>query len=313
VELLNEKSLENLWDSSRDATAFTQFGVLSSLAFRSEWWGVYKGTTLIAAWPIALSKTNSVYIPEFCYYVGPIWNESHTERPESSKFSERINVYNLYISHFLKLYKNLIFELPPTQQDVRAFLWWNYQAQGHIFRIEPRYSAIISNIQARSDVELLSSFRELRRREIRKISTNPKFEIFSKFDFDKLSKLYWKVLGLQNISRNKETEDSLKRVINLSEKSDLKFLVFTNENSDEMLGVIVLLIAKNTANLILNLFEPSVRNSGLPSWAIYKAILSCKILGVDNFDFNGANSPNRGDDKHSYGAKEILYFRLSYD
>lgn len=30
------------------------------------------------------------------------------------------------------------------------------------------------------------------------------------------------------------------------------------------------------------------------------------------FDFNGANSPLRGDDKHSYGASEKLYFQLDY-
>ena len=33
----------------------------------------------------------------------------------------------------------------------------------------------------------------------------------------------------------------------------------------------------------------------------------------DIFDFNGANSPNRGDDKHSYGAKENLFFDLKYN
>ena len=32
----------------------------------------------------------------------------------------------------------------------------------------------------------------------------------------------------------------------------------------------------------------------------------------NSFDFNGANSPLRGDDKHSYGAEEKLYFQLKY-
>ena len=29
------------------------------------------------------------------------------------------------------------------------------------------------------------------------------------------------------------------------------------------------------------------------------------------FDFNGANSPNRADDKHAFGAETLQYFNLS--
>ena len=311
-EKLHETIVENFWNSSTDATVFTRFHVLSCMSDRTDWWGVYKGSELITIWPVPLSKIDLVYIPDFCYYVGPIWSKSHSLRPESSKFSERLSVYNFSVNELLNLYSNLVFELPPSQLDVRAFLWWNYQTKNSMFKVEPRYSAIISDIQVKTNTEILAGFRELRRREVKKVAVIPKLEILSVYSFKELSDLYWRVLGLQNIARNHEVDQTLMKIVKLAEKGDLKFFVFTNPSSGELLGIIVLLLSKKTANLILNLTEPSARNTGLSSWAMYQVLKTCKSLGVDIFDFNGANSPNRGDDKHSYGAKESLYFRLSY-
>ena len=44
---------------------------------------------------------------------------------------------------------------------------------------------------------------------------------------------------------------------------------------------------------------------------ILSSIMSAKNNGKKVFDFNGANSPDRGDDKHSYGAKYKLYFEVN--
>jgi hypothetical protein len=70
------------------------------------------------------------------------------------------------------------------------------------------------------------------------------------------------------------------RIVKLAEKSDLKFFVFTNPDSSELLGIIVLLLSKKTANLVLNLTEPSARNTGLSSWAMYQieAMISTVIV-----------------------------------
>jgi hypothetical protein len=46
---------------------------------------------------------------------------------------------------------------------------------------------------------------------------------------------------------------------------------------------------------------------------MYSMILAGKARGMDTIDFNGANSPRRADDKHSYGAGAELFFELSYD
>ena len=40
--------------------------------------------------------------------------------------------------------------------------------------------------------------------------------------------------------------------------------------------------------------------------------ISAKKRKMNYLDFNGANSPNRGDDKHSYGAGQELFFEINY-
>jgi lipid II:glycine glycyltransferase (peptidoglycan interpeptide bridge formation enzyme) len=46
--------------------------------------------------------------------------------------------------------------------------------------------------------------------------------------------------------------------------------------------------------------------------SVFKAIETARDRGLKYFDFNGANSPDRGDNKHSYGAEPVLYFDIEY-
>ena len=53
------------------------------------------------------------------------------------------------------------------------------------------------------------------------------------------------------------------------------------------------------------------KKKGIMAWGLNN--LFYKYVGkYKYFDFNGANSPLRGDDKHSYGSYEKLYFQLEY-
>jgi len=49
---------------------------------------------------------------------------------------------------------------------------------------------------------------------------------------------------------------------------------------------------------------------GVNSLLTYKSLLHAKARGLRVFDFNGANSPNRADDKHAFGASAVFYADL---
>ena len=55
------------------------------------------------------------------------------------------------------------------------------------------------------------------------------------------------------------------------------------------------------------------KKTGISTWSIHNAIMLTKSLNINNFDFNGANSPRRGDNKHSFGSESLLYFNLKFN
>jgi hypothetical protein len=77
-------------------------------------------------------------------------------------------------------------------------------------------------------------------------------------------------------------------------------------------AVVVALYDCGAANLVISSVANKWRASGLSVQNTARAIAHAQSLGLSLFDFNGANSPQRGDDKHSYGAREQLYFNVSY-
>ena len=78
-----------------------------------------------------------------------------------------------------------------------------------------------------------------------------------------------------------------------------------------MIATQIMLDCNKTTNAIA---QGTTSNSGIKNLAVlmnYKSIISARNRGSNFFDFNGANSPNRADDKHAFGAETLQYFNLS--
>ena len=88
-----------------------------------------------------------------------------------------------------------------------------------------------------------------------------------------------------------------------------KFVCFKENNTLQSFSLI--LYDKNSAHLVISLTDDKYKKKGLAALNIFSCILLAKNQNKKVFDFNGANSPDRGDDKHSYGAKFKLFFEIS--
>jgi hypothetical protein len=124
--------------------------------------------------------------------------------------------------------------------------------------------------------------------------------------------LYIEVMGWHGIQVPGATKKQIAALVGLVSCGMGDVVAFRDSQSGELASAVVLLEANGVANMVLNLTAKRWRGSGLPAWAVHTAILAAKVRGADVFDFNGANSPNRGDDKHSYGAAPELYFSIRY-
>ena len=158
----------------------------------------------------------------------------------------------------------------------------------------------------------MSDYRYVRRYEIKNfIELNDKLENCNQ-DIEKMCNLY---LGnnSEKYNRNEEKKlrDDIKILCKLADNGFGEIRCVKEKKTNELIYFNVVLFDKNSVHLALNSCEKKWKKLGIMAWGI-NDLLNNYVNKFDKFDFNGANSPLRGDDKHSYGAIEKLYFQLKY-
>ena len=311
IKSINLSEAIKVWDTSPNACIYNNPSFLNNYK-NIEFLAVLKGNEVMCCWPIIGSKENMI-IPNFFYYFGPYWSKKITEQAKHSWLSISNNVYLKFIDFFSKNFKEVNFQLHYSLLDIRIFDWWNYELKNKKkFKIFPKYSAIIDLSKKNDLKEIMSDYRYVRRYEIKNFE-----EIQDKLEncdqnVEKMCNLY---LGNNsekyNKSQEKNLRDDIENICNLANKGFGKINCFKEKKTNQLVYFNVVLFDKNSVHLVLNSCENNWKKLGIMAWGINN-LLKNYVNKFDKFDFNGANSPLRGDDKHSYGAQEKLYFQLKY-
>jgi hypothetical protein len=310
ISKISSESAGHFWINSPQSSVFTHPKVLDELAKEVHWWAVTKGQETQCIWPVTLNAKRKPFIPPFSYWQGPMWTKKAYNHPSHKTLSLKTAVYELFIETFIDNYGSIKASLHPSILDVRVFDWWNYtNSEKPKFSIKPRYTAIIGDLQVNSK-PIEKSYRSNRRRELIKFKKINELVFFnSSCSEEELILFYCDTLKI-NRSQIEKSLISLLKVV----KSGFGWIQTTRKKCDSSLcGLILILSDEDQANLVLNLATTEFRDKGLMAGSITKALKTTQKKGLCCFDFNGANSPFRGDDKHSYGAKPILYFDLEYN
>lgn len=304
VELISPKSALSLWKESPHATVFTHPDVLRLFFHDVEWWGAIRGMELVAAWPVPMDSQRRATSSGFFYFVGPIWSNRFFPPIAHRALSLTLDVYTAFIDEFIPRYGEVSASLPPPQTDVRAFSWWKYD-YGSPIRIEPRYTARIARMNESDLDDIQSRMRQVRRYEIRHRNIAESLTWSTHVAADELSDLYLE----RTPSDRKRTHEEIERLLLLTEAGWGTSIV-SRDHAGRLASGIILLSDGRTANAAINSVSTDWRKLGLSTHSTWRAIQSAAVTGHYSFDFNGANSPRRGDDKHSYGAEALLYFDI---
>ena len=303
----------DFWHKSPHSTVFTHPEVLQKVSKRVDWWMAFKGKQPQCLWPICLPDGKQVGLPDLTYYVGPLWAGDVFPMPAHRWLSRMSEVYESFIEHFIEEYDEIQTCLPKGLQDVRAFDWWNYhQPDKPRFEINPRYTACITELNKKSERAIISDFRQLRRRELRNLEGLGPPPRTVEWDVEDLIRLYSEVMERKDTDFQEENRNKITALVDLVNLGYGEVVAYKDPKTSTTIAACLLLFAKREANMVLNLVDIDWRGTGLPAWMITEAILTAQAKGMTCFDFNGANSPNRGDDKHSYGAFPVLYFTILY-
>ena len=310
--MVTEKEALLVWDNSNYATAFTFPAILQNLCNRVDWWVAWKGEDPICLWPACIADED-MYIPYFTYYVGPVWCQSAYEMPAHRWLTSSTKVYEGFINMFLKNYNRIVASFPVGLSDVRIFDWWNYhKIEQPRFFIKPRYTAYLDNLQEKNDDQIISAFRRNRRRELRSMKDVRVLQVTNERITDDIIHLYTNTLAQQGVTCGKEIKNQLVKLVDLVHQGHGDILAYKDPNTNTLIAAYLMLYGNKIANAIISTVDEKWHSTGLPAMMVFNSIKLARDRGALIYDFNGANSPKRGDDKHSYGAVPMLFFEIEY-
>jgi len=308
-EILKEDSYK-IWEKSNNSNIFNNPNFLS---FYNDvkFYGAYKGEELICCWPV-ITKDDSFEVPDFFYYLGPFWSNKFDEKKIHSRFSLSIDIYNCYIDFFIKKFKKFQFQFHFSLKDIRAFDWYNFdKSENEKFIIKNKYTAIIKDLKIKDEKKLLSEYRYVRRYEIKNFNKYKDNIIKSDINIDQAIELYFETSGKIDSKNFDDKKKNIIKLINLAKKGFGEIFSFKEKKTNKPISFTLLLFDKKNVNLVINCSDKEWKKNGFMAWNLNEK-LKLYLKKYDTFDFNGANSPKRGDDKHSYGAEEKLFFEVAY-
>jgi hypothetical protein len=307
---LNAIQATELWSRSDEATAFTRPENLNVLAEEVDWWGVERSGEVVAAWPLIKAVAGGdIAPPPFCYFVGPMLARSLRASPYPRFWSSYTAIMSAFADALTAEYSSFGFSLPTGLTDVRTFEWWNFDHPGDRgFRIRPRYTAEIELTGFPDDAALRLNFVKNRRQVVDRWTAAPPDVVIDDVSTERLIDLHDQALERSGGVVDDARHTALKRLIALVRSGAGSIIGVVPPGADAVEAAIVVLDGPDESNGVFYAATDGWRNSGLTVWTVWLALVRARSMGKRRFDFNGANSPRRAGDKHSYGAQGRLYF-----
>jgi hypothetical protein len=171
-----------------------------------------------------------------------MWTQEGSETPAHRWLADSTRVYKGLIHLFIERYGAVHAELPPGVTDVRVFDWWNYhKPEKPRFGIRPRYTACIRGLQSLTDEGLQARFRELRRRELRRVAKNIAPVRVADWTLEDLILLYSEVMPLQDVVVPSATKDEIAALVSVEADGMGEVIAFHDTESVELASMVLLL------------------------------------------------------------------------
>ncbi|WP_376692003.1 GNAT family N-acetyltransferase [Wenzhouxiangella sp. EGI_FJ10409] len=311
AEPITDSQAAAFWTDSPQATGFTHPDMLAQCADRVDWWGAWRSEDLVAVWPVCATESEMARPPIFLYYVGPMFSGEIHDFKYHRYQAIRQQALEVLIPQVLSHYGALRFSMPPGETDMRAFDWWNHDhADSGRFQLHVRQTARIQDLQ-RPIEQLRQDMARNRKRDLRLKPTRLRGPT-SDWSPDEIVALHNEPMLRQDQRIPSERIDTLQRVIAAADNGRGAVLAWRDEEDGSLASVIVLIYGPREANDVLCVASERWRDRGLAAWTTWKGIQRARADGKETFDFNGANSPTRAADKHSYNARAEIYFNITY-
>lgn len=323
AKLIPDSEAQRFWDNSEAGPLFCNPAFLKTMNHEVAYFGAYKSEELLVVWPIISGPGKSVVgrRPAFSYYFGPYMKESFAAMRPYKAYRVFLDGISAMLPLVTVDFQHLEFSLAPEFNDLRPFLWWKYgEEREQNFHYNPRYSARINPTLFVNQDDLLKSFRlDDKRKKARRIIAEgrivTRFE--SEVEDSALLSIYEQTLKRSGGMVRQEELESLSLFLSMSRNSStdgsgFKLILGTEFETSSVLGFQLLFLGKNRCYAVAQGSTDLGRQMDVGVLLSLESILHAKKSKCVVFDFQGANSPQRADDKHAFGAIATNYSDLEF-
>ncbi|MEH1856991.1 MAG: GNAT family N-acetyltransferase [Nostoc sp.] len=315
--VINWQEIANVWDdfveNSPQGTIFAKTEFINALGVNFQIITVYFRQKIVAGTVILFSedcKTLPAPFP-FTPYQGLLLADNCT-KTDHKRNCEELLILTWFIEQLVEKFEKIYLAHSWQLHDIRPFQWYNYHTpEKGKFEVQLRYTGILKLTRFDSFDFYLSCIRAVRRQEMRKAIKN-KLSIQVSDNIEILDKLHREVWARQGIE-NTEKESYLLKAI-------------TQKSLAKGFGILkVCYLDKIPVSAILFLFDrkrgyymfagnnPEYRETGGSTFLLLDLIEECFKRKLQEVDFVGVNSPNRGDYKLSFNPEIKPYFITDFN
>jgi len=244
---------------------------------------------------------------DYTPYLGILFLNSEDELARQRVLDE-YRLTEFAVQQLTARYAALALPLSWKVTDVRPFLWHNYHApELGTFQLLPRYTALL-DLNGIDSETFPAQVRACRRQELRKAAA---FTVSDAPDVETFLALYAQTFARQDIALP-QAQLALVRRITESALAQGYGRLSGCATPQGMAAMTLFLFDRRRAYYLFAANDPAQRNSGAATRLMFENIAYAKARGMAEFDFVGANSPQRADFKLSFNPELKLYFEARY-
>jgi len=226
-----------------------------------------------------------------------------------SQITQEFKVVEYFITQLTEHFKKFCLCQSWRLGDLRPFQWHNYhEPEKGVFELKLRYSGMLHIAEYHDFDGYMSSVRTVRMQEFKKSSQLLKLKISD--DQDVLDDLHAKTFERQNIERTHQKSVLVKSIFKHAIDGGygkMSIALF----GDLPVSAVMFLYDDRTAYYLFGANDPSHRKTFAGTFLLMHMIKDAFGKGIQEIDFVGVNSPNRGDFKISLNAELRPYFITS--
>jgi hypothetical protein len=317
---IKKAQLGDKWDnfvmSSPNGTAFMFTRYLNSLNLNIQPYFCYKKAELMGAILCILSDDGSSVIGnDNVIYDGLIYRNLDYLN-NAQKLSEEFKVQKSAAEFLLEKYSKVSLTLHPSIQDIRSFLWCNFNNNGKKYIPMIKYTSYIPTsdfykASKNEDIYVYNNASVVRRQEIR---YGIKKQVATKQteDIEKFINFYYKTMLRQGNSVNNKHLNNMRRVLESLIINKSCLMIESSNNQQKVGSMAVFLMDNKRAYYLFGASDPEMRNQHTGTSVLWDSFNILSKIGCKEVDLEGVNSPLRGWFKLSFGGNILPYYTVEF-